>query len=223
MQDLIKQEQFELEVLDRLNSKKLLSRVVFCGGTMLRLCHGLNRFSVDLDFWVSGDIDEKAFFKNVRECLALSYEITDSAMKFHTMLFEIRSKGYPRRLKIEIRREAKNVATENVIAYSPHSNIQVIIKAARLDEVIRSKVEAFLGRHEARDIFDIEFLLKKGIKLDAISVEKLRKVMQDLEKLYPRDCTAKLGPLLEAKDRAYYSRENFKILKSAFTEAIGRG
>jgi len=50
MQDLIMQERFELEVLDRLNSGKFLTHIVFCGGTMLRLCHNLNRFSVDLDF-----------------------------------------------------------------------------------------------------------------------------------------------------------------------------
>ena len=52
MQDLIKQEQFELEVLDRLKSGRFLDRLVFGGGTMLRLCFGLDRYSVDLDFWL---------------------------------------------------------------------------------------------------------------------------------------------------------------------------
>ena len=221
MQDLIKQEQFELEVLDKLNSSKLLTRVVFCGGTMLRLCHGLNRFSVDLDFWMAGDIDEKRFFKNIRECLMRSYEITDAAMKFHTMLFEIRSKGYPRRLKLEIRREVKKVSTERVIAYSPHSNLQVIVTAARLDWVMNSKIDAFLDRHEIRDVFDMEFLLKKGIGFGGVPVEKLRKIMHGIEKLHTRDYTARLGPLLGAKERAYYSKENFKILKAAIMEAIG--
>jgi hypothetical protein len=40
MQDLIKQEQFEMEVLDRLKSGRFLDRMVFGGGTMLRLCFG---------------------------------------------------------------------------------------------------------------------------------------------------------------------------------------
>jgi predicted nucleotidyltransferase component of viral defense system len=52
MQDLIKQEQFEIEVLDRLKSGRFLDNLIFTGGTMLRLCYGLNRFSVDLDFWL---------------------------------------------------------------------------------------------------------------------------------------------------------------------------
>ncbi len=46
MQDLIKHEQFELEVLDTLNSGKFLANLVFCGGTMMRLCFGLDRYSV---------------------------------------------------------------------------------------------------------------------------------------------------------------------------------
>jgi len=32
------QERFELEVLDRLNSGKFLTQIIFGGGTMLRLC-----------------------------------------------------------------------------------------------------------------------------------------------------------------------------------------
>ena len=219
MRDLIGQEQFELEVLDKLNSRKLLNKVVFCGGTMLRLCHGLNRFSVDLDFWLLTVIDEKGFFKNVRECLAQSYEITDAAMKFRTMLFEIRSKSYPRRLKLEFRREAKRVGAEKVIAYSPHSTLQVMVTAARLDDVMKSKVDAFLDRDEVRDLFDMEFLFKKGIPFDGIPVERLRKVLGGMEKLRDRDYVNRLGPLLEAKERAYYTKENFKILKAGLTAA----
>lgn len=57
MQDLIKQEHFEIEVLEHLNSKRLLTNLVFTGGTMLRLCWGLARYSVDLDFWVTKSLD----------------------------------------------------------------------------------------------------------------------------------------------------------------------
>jgi hypothetical protein len=56
-------EQFELEILSRMQSGRLLDALVFTGGTMLRLCHGLDRYSVDLDFWAAradgGDIPHK--------------------------------------------------------------------------------------------------------------------------------------------------------------------
>jgi predicted nucleotidyltransferase component of viral defense system len=65
MQDLIKQEQFEIEVLDRLRTGKFLDALIFTRGTMLRLCYGLNRFSVDLDFWFyKKDVDVKEYFLN---------------------------------------------------------------------------------------------------------------------------------------------------------------
>ena len=38
--DIFRQhEAFEIEVLDRMNSAKVLEPLVFGGGTMLRLCH----------------------------------------------------------------------------------------------------------------------------------------------------------------------------------------
>ncbi len=49
-------EVFEIEVLDRLQRARVLENLVFGGGTMLRLCHELNRYSVDMDFWFIRDV-----------------------------------------------------------------------------------------------------------------------------------------------------------------------
>jgi predicted nucleotidyltransferase component of viral defense system len=219
MQDLIKQEEFELEVLDRLNTKKLLSGLVFTGGTMLRLCFGLGRFSVDLDFWVVKEADNKKLFESIRRCLGEFYMIKDSANKFRTLLFEIKSKDYPRSLKIEIRKETKKIKTETAIAYSKYSNAQVFLRVVTLADMMRAKIKAFLERKEIRDVFDMEFLLKRGASLDAPS-EALKKVSAGIERLTKRDYTVKLGSLLEEGQRKYYASENFKILKSAIGEKI---
>ncbi|MDH3259067.1 MAG: nucleotidyl transferase AbiEii/AbiGii toxin family protein, partial [Deltaproteobacteria bacterium] len=40
-----------MEVLEKLKNTGLLEPLVFGGGTMLRLCHELKRYSADLDFW----------------------------------------------------------------------------------------------------------------------------------------------------------------------------
>ena len=212
MRDLIVQERFELEVLDRLNSGKFLMQLVFGGGTMLRLCHGLDRFSVDLDFWVIKDL-KTGFFEDMRAYLTGYYDLKDSAEKFHTILFELKSPAYPRSLKLEIRREVKNIHTEQVIAYSKHANTQVFLKAVSLSDMMESKLEAFLGRQEIRDVFDMEFLLKKGVLLEA-SVNTLKEVLRLINAFPRRDYTVKLGSLLEKEQRKYYSAENFKILKS---------
>lgn len=75
-----KHEAFEIEVLDKMNTSRLLTPLVFGGGSMLRLCHELNRYSVDLDFWFIKEISENDYFDKVRIALAEGYEITDAQM-----------------------------------------------------------------------------------------------------------------------------------------------
>ncbi len=219
MQDLIKQEQFELEVLEKLNTAKVLNNLVFCGDTMLRLCFGLNRYSVDLDFWVIKDLDFKDLFKKVENILSKEYTITDSANKFYTIIFEIKSPDYPRSLKIEIRKEKKDIKVESSIAYSKNSNIQVFLNTVSLSDMLQAKINAFLNRKEIRDCFDLEFLLKKGIVLDA-PADRLKKLLEQIETLSKNDYAIKLGSLLQASERPYYSKENFKILKSKINQLL---
>ena len=219
MQDLKAQEIFEIEVLDRLNSKRILPRLVFCGGTMLRLCYGLNRYSVDLDFWVAHKVPGMKLFKDMRSCLEESYLIKDAANKFHMLLFEIKSRNYPRSLKIEVRKEPKKISVEQTIAYSRHTTTQVLLKAVSLNDCLKSKIEAFLDRREIRDIFDLEFLLKRGVPLN-ISPAGARTILKAMEAFSVKEYTVKLGSLLEEPERKYYARENFKLLKSALAEAI---
>lgn len=214
MRDLVKQERFELEVLDKMNSAKLLKGLIFGGGTMLRLCYGLNRFSVDLDFWAANKIDSAAFFKDMKNLLARAYSITDAADKFNTLLFEVRSKDYPRLLKIEIRKEEKKVEVEQSIAFSKYSNTQVLLGTVSLKDMMAAKTEALIDRKEIRDAFDIEFLIKKGLVIEAPpeTRERMRAVIASFIK---KDYTSKLGSLLEEEERKYYSAGNFKILLNA--------
>lgn len=221
MQDLVKQEQFELEVLEKLNSAKLLGNLVFCGGTMLRLCFGLNRYSVDLDFWVIKDLNFDKLFNKLKILLSKDYQILDSANKFYTILFEIKSANYPRNLKIEIRKEKKPVKIESVIAYGKNSNAQVFLNAVSLSDMAQAKVHAFLDRKEIRDCFDLEFLIKKGISLD-VPRDTLQKLLKGIDALSKNDYVVKLGSLLEASERQYYTKENFKILKSVISDKLGK-
>jgi len=214
MQDFVKQEQFELEVLDRMNSARILKGLIFGGGTMLRLCHGLNRFSVDLDFWATGKMNSGALFKDLKILLASAYSVTDAADKFNTLLFEVRSKNYPRLLKIEIRKEVKKVTEEQSIAFSKYSNTQVLLSTVSLKDMMAAKIEALLSRKEIRDAFDMEFLLKKGIVIE-VPPEKRERARSVIASFTKKDYTSKLGSLLDEEERKYYSSENFKILIDA--------
>jgi len=212
MQDLIKQEQFELEVLDRLKSGRFLDRLVFGGGTMLRLCFGLDRYSIDLDFWLLNTGAYQEWFADLQSFLSRFYEIRDAADKFYTLVVELKSSDYPRSLKLEMRKDIKIAGTERAIAYSRFSPLQVYVRIIPLEDMMTSKIDAFLQRKEIRDAYDLEFLAKRGVKA-AISHEKAARVLTTVDALTSQDYNVKLSSLIEADQRAYYRQNNFRILK----------
>jgi len=219
MRDLIQHEQFELEVLSRLQSGRFLGALVFGGGTMLRLCHGLNRYSADLDFWVAREMEWAKFYRRMEEYLEQFYTIADSANKHYTILFELKSPQFPRALKIEIRKAVRKVKTETIIAYSSHSSVQVLLKTVALEDMMTSKIEAFLDRREIRDAYDIEFLLKRGMDLKADN-EVLTKLLAGVGKLGKKDFSVKLGSLLDVSERKYYVENGFRILEAILKDKI---
>lgn len=212
--DILKQHEiFEIEVLDKMNSAKMLEPLVFGGGTMLRLCHELGRYSVDLDFWFIKRKSHSTYFERVREAFEKEYEITDSQIKHYTLLFELRSALYPKRLKIEIRRERKECDFQEKIAFSKFSTKQVLLKAHTLNQTMKNKFDAFLDRGEIRDCFDIEFLLRRGVELPALTNRQLNEFQKKLVRFKEKDFKVKLGSILENEIRKYYVEQRFGYLQ----------
>lgn len=205
-------EMFEIEVLDGLKSARLLEHLVFGGGTMLRLCHELNRYSVDLDFWFAQKVPQKAFFERLRATLARHYEITDAQMKRFTLLIELRSAGYPKRLKIEVRRDEKEFEVQNTIAFSRFSTRQVLLKTHTLAQSMRNKVAALLDRGEVRDGFDIEFMLRRGVTFPPLSADEIQALRERAAGFPARDFKVKLGSIVDPDTRLYYAENRFAFL-----------
>jgi predicted nucleotidyltransferase component of viral defense system len=186
---------------------------------MLRLCHGLNRYSVDLDFWVAREMDWTKLYQRMEKYLEQFYTITDSANKHYTILFELKSHQFPRALKIEIRKTIRKVKTETIIAYSPHSTAQVLLKTVSLEDMMTSKIAAFLDRREIRDAYDMEFMVRRGIILNAGN-ETIAKLLAELGKLGRKDFSVKLGSLLDVSERKYYVENGFRILEASLKDKI---
>ncbi len=218
--DIFRQHEiFEIEVLDKMNSIRALDPLVFGGGTMLRLCHELNRYSVDLDFWFIKNVAQQEYFEKIQREFENDYEITDSQMKHPTILLELRSSLHPKPLKIEIRREVKDCDYQNKIAFSKFSTRQVLLKAHTLNQMMQNKIEAFLDRGEIRDCFDIEFLLRRGIALpaniDDVAVELRHKLFGSR-----LDFKVKLGSIVESDTREYYDTNRFSYLEEKLTALL---
>jgi len=220
MDTLQQHEVFEMEVLAKMNSAKLLDPLVFGGGSMLRLCHELNRYSVDLDFWFVKEISQKGFFEKIRKSLEIDYELTDAQVKHCTLLFELRSPRYPKRLKIEIRREQQESDYQEKIAFSRFSTRQVVLKSHTLDQTMKNKIDAFLNRAEIRDCFDIEFLLRRGVALPFKDPGPNPAFQEKLDHLTERDFKVKLGSILESDLREYYVRDKFSYLKEKLASIV---
>ena len=219
MNDLIQQEIFEIEVLAWLKNKGFLRNMIFGGGTMLRLCYNLKRYSVDLDFWTYRINEVDHFFINLRDSLKIDYDLTDAQNKYYTLLFEIKKAPYPRKLKIEIRKENKESDFQETIAYSPYSNQQVLLKSFTLKQMMKNKMGALLERKEIRDVFDIEFLTRKGVNISA-NYEGLKKIKEIVKGFKKRDYYVTLGSLLDDDTREYYKKNKFSYLLGIINERL---
>ena len=217
-----KHEAFEIEILDKMNSAKVLEPLVFGGGTMLRLCHELNRYSVDLDFWFVKRASQQKYFDIFQKAFEKDYEITDAEIKHYTLLFELRSAEYPKRLKIEIRRELKECDYQNKIAFSKSSVRQVLVRAHTLEQTMKNKIQAFLDRGEIRDCFDIEFLIRRGVDLPVSSDREIADMQDKIKRFKDIDFRVKLGSILEKDFRSYYVENKFSFLEEKIAAKISK-
>jgi len=216
MEPFKQHEVFELETLQFMKNRRLLDSLVFGGGTMLRLCHGLNRYSVDLDFYLKEGVASGGYFKKLNEEFSGRYVISDSHNKRNTILVEIRHERYGMKLKIEINKKRHFTSFRTAIAFSPHAAMQVQVDTVSLPDMMNNKIEAFLSRKEIRDAFDIEFLLRRDVRFPD-DKDKAGAVLKALKTLKKNDFNVKLGSLLPPEDRAYYRENRFAYLENYLT------
>ncbi|MCX5693074.1 MAG: nucleotidyl transferase AbiEii/AbiGii toxin family protein [Candidatus Omnitrophica bacterium] len=204
-------EKFEIEALEGLKNADLLRPLVFGGGTMMRLCYGLNRYSTDLDFWFVKKVEERVYFNKAKKYLESLNELTDAKVKANTLLFEMRSKDYPKRLKIEIRRGVEKCDFEEKIAFSKYDTKQVLLRVHTLEQTMENKIKAALGRKNIRDFFDIEFLLRRGIAIGS-DRSKLLELKNIAGNFRESEFKVTLGSVLDTEARKYYVKNKFDYL-----------
>jgi hypothetical protein len=219
MQALQNLEKLEIEILDLFNSIRVLDSLYFGGGTMLRLCHNLNRYSTDLDFWLDNESDSNSIYLSIKRSLSDNYKLTDSANKKFTLLFELKSSSVNRSLKIEIRKEQQNFEWERKIAFSKFANKQVIVKGLTLSQMMKNKFEALLSRKIIRDAFDIQFMLMRGVELPT-DKNQLQKALQVINNFKEQDYKVNLGSILDEADRKYYLENRFSLLKEEINKNL---
>lgn len=154
--------------------------LVFKGGTALNKCFGLNRFSEDLDF-------------TAKEKISLAK--LETGLKRFRIEFETENKEYANGLKAILRikgplyigvppSKCKLILDfsfrENILLKPRIKNIGRFLEeipsfdvfVMQEKEILAEKTRAIMTRAKARDVYDLWFLLEKGILFDKDLVEK---------------------------------------------------
>jgi len=162
--------------------------LVFKGGTALFKFHGLNRFSEDLDFTVSRrrfDFDGLRG-RVVRGCVLLGVGVVSEEVESHqravNMEFRLRGPLFDgrresvSRVVLNLSLKETPMPPDRLVLRSIYPDIpECALHVMPLVEMCAEKVRAVMTREKARDVYDLWFLLRKGVMLDAgLAQMKLR-------------------------------------------------
>ncbi len=166
-------------------SRNTKDELVFKGGTCLCKFHKLDRFSEDIDFTAKKEIDVDILLKKIIDDLAafgIEAHIKDKKTAFNSVMATIRVKGHlysgdPKTLAsvgVDINLKS-SVDLEPVLAkYSPlYSDMPPFsLLIMHEEEILAEKIRAIMSRAKARDVYDLWFLLRKGVRFDVGLVKK---------------------------------------------------
>lgn len=176
-QNMIK-EYLQVLVLARISNEILPGNLTFIGGTSLRFCHGLDRFSEDLVFDFSGRDREtlrdsfgniiKKITKEGIDCvIEHNYKDTDNYCKivFPDIAKKINLPDHRKKLwiKIDIQQNRTDYTRETF--FINRFGYYYPVKLPEKNILFSMKAVALVSRMKARDMYDFSFL-SNNAKLD---------------------------------------------------------
>lgn len=196
--EFIVREVWEIIILKELFEQKWAKKLIFKGGTALRLAYQSPRFSVDLDFSVLTKINPKDFFSflNNLEKKYSELEIIDQKDKFYTLYAKIRIKelflNRSFSIKIEISKRKnqfkKNEYLPKVLKTSVYP-LEILCDTATPEKIYLDKIDTIRNRQAPRDLFDLWYLSEKLNKPFKPPKTKLTKkeIKSELHKFLPKN------------------------------------
>jgi len=196
-------EYLQLLILDHLTTTLYIGKMVFIGGTNLRLIQGIDRFSEDLDFDCK-DLSEAEFVAmtdNVVQYLRqnnVEVETRDKPnprltafrrnLYFPQMLFNLGLTGHrDERLLLKIEAQDQGVSYQPIVTNINRMGFFFGVQVPPLEVLCAMKFSAILARQKGRDFYDAIFLLSKTkpnldflqAKAGISSMEELKAVLTE--------------------------------------------
>lgn len=179
-------EYLQIVFLNFLYQEKISEKIFFKGGTSLRLLFASPRFSEDLDF--STALSKKTVDNLLLETIKkIKKEIPDVSLKLiwrgkDSFRYRLNYNGerfkFPLNIRLDFSLEKNSLppGSSSIASSIPVSAFAIILHLNQ-EEIFAEKIRAFMVRAKGRDIFDLWYLLEKGvIPPDSIIKKKLEKV-----------------------------------------------
>lgn len=227
-------EYLQATVLNELFSLDESRELYFKGGTALRFLFGSNRFSEDLDFSTNLNarvIDQvvtrvvKQLQKQLPGLTIREIKSIAGVTKKLALKTEISTQALTIRLDFS-QRESVLRPKQGVVKTSLPVTTVALINYLAAEEILAEKYRAITKRSKGRDVYDLWYLLNRGVKWEAELIrqklnyyqedyqpKKLVKIIQDWNE---KDLIKDVRRFLPERDRAVLGK-----LKELTLEAIG--
>lgn len=179
-------EYFQHRFLNFFYQEKESRRIFFKGGTALKLVFESPRFSEDLDF--SADfrncqalekLTEGALLELERE--GIRAEIIEAKATTGGCLFIFQTKIiFDLSLKLDVSLRKTKLVGERVLVKNPLSPAYSVL-VLETKELVKEKIAALLERKQARDFFDLYFLLRARLATEVILARR-REILELVSK-----------------------------------------
>ncbi|MFH1633503.1 MAG: nucleotidyl transferase AbiEii/AbiGii toxin family protein [Chloroflexota bacterium] len=167
--------------------------LIFKGGTALRIVYRGPRYSENLDFNGPADLDAlQSLWQGVSkgmESFGVMSEIRNQWTSEVSYSLDIsyqgplydgsdRTKG---RVRVDINRRQESVNTRRELVSPDYDDLRpFVVTAISLEHMLAEKVRAMLTRGKPRDLYDIWFLIRQGVRPD-IDLFNQKLVLYDLK------------------------------------------
>jgi predicted nucleotidyltransferase component of viral defense system len=167
--DNILKEHLQMVPLDILFNSPFEDRLVFKGGSALKLVYGSSRFSEDLDFSLLGEVNFTDFSQAVQkiEKFIPGAKIKDIHDKYYSLyakvVINIAFRPIPIGIKIEVNKNSHDFDQSIALIKSSFNNLEVIGRVYTLESILKDKIRIIEKpeRREPRDLFDAWYISQK--------------------------------------------------------------
>lgn len=220
--EYIEKDYFQDVLLYHLYKKS--NNFIFKGGTCLYKLYNLPRFSEDLDFSILTQKNIKETIESVARELKAKIESKKTKTSF---LFKLRFSGILTqfnivRIDVSLYNIVFGFEVKNYV--SPYIDIPPFsLRVLKLEEILAEKIHALIKRNNARDLYDLFFLLRFVVPNEELIQKKLEIFKMKFDKEIVKKKIEEIKPKWEAELKPFLLTEltDFEVAEGFVKRKLG--